>query len=143
MTPEEETKFILSNFIKSELNIIINYYDIESWYKKLPLALEPNALKMDASNKFKVEIKNEPLVSFMLSDIFGIIPEHMGFGGAMFPCMHMESYALALLDMCDDDDICELNITGLVHSGWVDDFYHIEQVQKGRTVFLIFLKMHL
>jgi len=49
--------------------------------------------------------------------------------------MQMESYALLLLDMSNDDDICELEITDIVHGGWVDDFEDIEQVQEGKTYF--------
>ena len=33
----------------------------------------------------------------------------------LFPCMQMESYALILLEMCKDHDVCELDITDIVH----------------------------
>ncbi|WP_323929420.1 HEPN/Toprim-associated domain-containing protein [Aeromonas caviae] len=133
--PIKETKYLLSNFIKNEHEIINKYYKIDNWIKKLPHALEPKNLTLDTSDQFTVKVKNEPLISFMLSHVFGISPERMGFGGAFFPCMQMESYALVLLCLCKDDDICELDITDVVHAGWVDDFEDIEQVQCGETVF--------
>jgi hypothetical protein len=135
LNPEKETKALFSTFIKYEYKVISENYKIEHWYKKLPLALEPIKLKIDRSDTFTSKVKNESLISFMLSTAYGIDPEHIGFGGTFFPCMQMESYALALLNMCEDDDLCELDITELVHGGWVDDFEDIEQVQSGETKF--------
>lgn len=50
-----------------------------------------------------------------------------------FPCMQKESYALLLLDVCDDDDKCTLDITTLVRNGWVDDF------EEGQNPDLVYL----
>ncbi|MDY7828154.1 HEPN/Toprim-associated domain-containing protein [Aeromonas caviae] len=38
-----------------------------------------------------------------------------------FPCMQKESLALLLLDSCEDNEKCILNLTILVRDGWVDD----------------------
>ncbi|MEI4978014.1 HEPN/Toprim-associated domain-containing protein [Aeromonas caviae] len=38
-----------------------------------------------------------------------------------FPCMQKESMALLLLDSCEDNEKCVLDITILVRDGWVDD----------------------
>ncbi|MFM5212551.1 HEPN/Toprim-associated domain-containing protein [Aeromonas hydrophila] len=135
LKPEKEAKALFSKFITFEHKVISENSKIDYWVKKLPLALEPNKLKIDRSDTFTSRVENEPLISFMLSTAFGIEPEYMGFAGTIFPCMQMESYALALLNMCKDDDICELDITDLVHAGWVDDFEDIEQVQSGETKF--------
>lgn len=90
----------------------------------------------DYYNEIDIDIPNEPLLSFMLSPLHGVSNHyHHGFSGSMFPCMQMESYATLLLDMSEDDDLCELEITDIVHGGWVDDFDDIQQVQAGETTF--------
>ncbi len=110
---------------------------INDWIQKFPTALEKCHLSFDDNhNEIDVDIPNDPLLSFMLSPLHGIYNNnHHGFGGSFFPCMQMESYALLLLGMSNDDDICELEITDIVHGGWVDDFEDIEQLQEGKTYF--------
>ncbi len=115
---------------------------LEQWIKHFPEALDKTDLSFDNfDDEVDVNIPNKPLLSFMLSPLHGI-PNHYHhrFSGAIFPCMQMESYAILLLDMCKDDDLCELDITDIVNGGWVDDFDDIEQVQSGETTFFKIFK---
>ncbi|MFM5361680.1 HEPN/Toprim-associated domain-containing protein [Aeromonas veronii] len=115
---------------------------LEQWIKHFPEALDKTDLSFDNfDDEVDVNIPNKPLLSFMLSPLHGV-PNHYhhGFSGAIFPCMQMESYAILLLDMCKDDDLCELDITDIVNGGWVDDFDDIEQVQSGETTFFKIFK---
>ncbi|NEX81766.1 MULTISPECIES: HEPN/Toprim-associated domain-containing protein [Aeromonas] len=104
----------------------------DSIYKAL--SIKPDYV-LDTYDEYVVEIDNEPLLSLMLSALTGVYDENLGFAGSMFPCMQMESYALVLLDICKDDDVCELDITDIVHGGWVDDFDDLAEIQAGETKF--------
>lgn len=134
-TPLKGDDLLFYNFIEEELRVVESY-SLSDWIAKLPLALNRESLSnVDTSNSFKVKVDGEPLISFMLSNAYGIFPEFMSFAGSFFPCMSMESYALALLENSKDDDLCQLDITALVNAGWVDDFEEIKQVEIGKTKF--------
>lgn len=49
-----------------------------------------------------------------------------------FPCMQKESIALLLLDSCEDNEKCILNLTILVRDGWVDS--HEEGSNADRNI---------
>ncbi|HHQ4889297.1 MULTISPECIES: HEPN/Toprim-associated domain-containing protein [Aeromonas] len=49
--------------------------------------------------------------------------QNAGYANYDFPCMRKESIALLLLDICNEDDKCILDLTALVRDGWVDDSY--------------------
>lgn len=133
---KNEFDMLMKNVIPMKLEVLRNT-TIEDWIEKFPIALEKSHLSYNEYyNEVEVEISDDPLLSFMLSPLHGIHNHlHHGFAGALFPCMQMESYALLLLGMSNDDDLCELDITDIVHGGWVDDFEDIEEVQEGRTYF--------
>ncbi|QFI37169.1 hypothetical protein FR932_04660 [Moritella marina ATCC 15381] len=121
--------------ITSQLEIVQNT-SFNDWKKAVPIALEmsDNYTEQAIMNR-DVYIPDEPLLSLMLSPLAGVYDHSLGFMGSTFPCTYVESYAIILFDMCNDDDICELNISDLVYGGWVDDFEDIAQIQAGRTVF--------
>lgn len=121
--------------ITSELEVI-QLHDFKDWLQALPLALSK---KNDTPEHYfsdeKTYIDNEPLLSFMLSSLSGVPDEVQGVAGAMFPCRYVESYAVVLLEISNDHDVCELDITDLINGGWVEDFNDIVQVQAGETQF--------
>lgn len=116
--------------------LIVEKTGLDEWkgLVQKALAIRPE-YSFDIIGGYSVKIENEPLLSLMLSPLTGVYDHHAGFAGSLFPCMQMESYALILLDMCKDDDFCEMDITDIVDGGWVDDFEDIEQTQEGKTYF--------
>lgn len=123
------------NKISSQLEVIRSA-SFQGWLKTVPRALAMG--DSFARNKMMGEdgvIENEPLLSLMLSQLAGVYDDNYGYAGSTFPCMYVESYAIVLLEMSDDHDICALDISNLIHGGWVDDFEDIAQVQAGETVF--------
>ncbi|ENP8338787.1 hypothetical protein ACEI10_000011 [Vibrio harveyi] len=115
---------------------LVEANNFDDWLKALPRALELSQNRYRADNfESKVQIEGEPLLSFMLSDFYGVFEDNQGFAGAMFPCNRVETYALVLLEISPDDVLCTLDITELVLGGWVDDFDDIAQVQVGKTHF--------
>ncbi|ELV8771984.1 hypothetical protein QNE60_003318 [Vibrio harveyi] len=115
---------------------VVEANNFDDWLKALPRALELSQNRFKAGNfESKVQIEGEPLLSFMLSDFYGVFEDNQGFAGAMFPCNRVETYALVLLEISPDDVVCTLDITDLVSGGWVDDFDDIAQVQVGETHF--------
>lgn len=123
------------NEINEQLSLV-QKTSFEEWKAAFPEALRlkdehiPNII-----GGYEVKIENEPLLSLMLSPLIGVYDQDYGFAGSMFPCMQMESYATLLLDICEDDDRCELDITDIVDGGWVDDFDDIFQLKEGKTFF--------
>lgn len=132
----EEYDIQITQLIRQKLDVLRNT-TLDEWIEKLPKALDKtNLLFDDDYNEVDVHIPDDQLLSFMLSPLHGVSNHYdHGFSGSTFPCMQMESYALLLLDMSKDDDLCELEITDIVQGGWVDDFDDIQQVQAGETTF--------
>lgn len=131
---DELSKKLMNN-IANQLEIV-QKISLGEWKKNISkaISIKPDYV-LDVYDGHEVIIENEPLLSLMLSPLTGVYDHDVGFAGSLFPCMQMESYALVLLDMCKDDDICELDITDIVHGGWVDDFEDIAEVQAGETKF--------
>lgn len=126
--------FFIKN-ISIQLEILKNA-KFEDWCNKVIEAKSKQYDYYDRSIGMEpIEIEGEPLLSLMLSELFGVSDESLGVGGSIFPCMQIESLAVVLLSKCKDDDICELDIIDLVNGGWVDDFEDIEQIQAGETRF--------
>ncbi|MFM1662270.1 HEPN/Toprim-associated domain-containing protein [Aeromonas salmonicida] len=136
ITIKDDFDLFMESIIPKKIEVLRST-TINEWIQKFPMALEKSHLSFDDYyNEIDVDIPDDPLLSFMLSPLHGIHnSNHHGFTGSFFPCMQMESYALLLLGMSNDDDLCELEITDIVHGGWVDDFEDIEQLQEGRTYF--------
>lgn len=129
--------------ISSELEVIQGH-EFNDWLLALPLALsKAKDTLVHGTYDQKVHIENEPLLSFMLSSLSGVYEENQGVAGATFPCRYVETYAVVLLEISNDDDACELNITDLINGGWVDDFTDIAQVQAGETQFYEHFKLSL
>lgn len=126
----------ITQLILQKLDVLRNT-TLDEWIEKLPKALDKTDLLFDDHyNEVDVDIPDDQLLSFMLSPLHGVFNHYdHGFSGSTFPCMQMESYAILLLDMSKDDDLCELEITDIAQSGWVDDFDDIQQVQSGTTTF--------
>ncbi|MFW0992339.1 HEPN/Toprim-associated domain-containing protein [Vibrio parahaemolyticus] len=123
------------NKISSQLEVI-RTTSFQDWLKTVPRAL---AMSDSFAEKTMlgedIVIENEPLLSIMLSQLPGVYDDNFGYAGSIFPCMYVESYAIVLLEMSDDNDICELDVSDLIHGGWVDDFEDIAQTQAGETIF--------
>lgn len=121
--------------ISMQLEVVKNT-KFEEWCGKVIEAKSKQYDYFDSNLRMEpVEIENEPLLSLMLSELFGVSDNNLGVCGSMFPCMQVESLAVVLLSIFKDDDLCELDITDLVNGGWVDDFEDIQQVQAGKTKF--------
>jgi hypothetical protein len=115
---------------------ILEDHSFDDWLRMLPRALEESSSYSDTYDfSSKVTIEGEPLLSFMLSTFHSVYEDDQGFGGPIFPCKYLESYAVALLEIYDDNAECVLDITELVNGGWVNDFDDIAQVQAGETKF--------
>jgi hypothetical protein len=118
---------------------IVEAHNFDDWLRALPKALELSHKRLeDADFDSKIQIEGEPLLSFMLSDLYGVYDSHQAVAGAMFPCNRIETYALVLLEISSADVTCTLDITDLVSVGWVDDFDDfddIAEVQVGVTHF--------
>ncbi|PKF81479.1 hypothetical protein CW749_02230 [Vibrio sp. vnigr-6D03] len=125
----------LSHKITANLKVV-EAHSFDDWLRVLPRALElsQNRFK-DGNFESKVQIEGEALLSFMLSDFYGVFEDNQGFAGAMFPCNRVETYAVVLLEASPDDVVCTLDITDLVSGGWVEDFDDIAQIQAGETHF--------
>ncbi|ASF99681.1 MULTISPECIES: HEPN/Toprim-associated domain-containing protein [Vibrio] len=125
----------LSHEITENLKVV-EAHSFDDWLRALPRALELSQNRFEDGNfDSKIQIEGEPLLSFMLSEFYGVYDGNQGFAGAMFPCKRVETYALVLLEISSDDVVCTLDITDLVSGGWVDDFDDVAQVQVGETHF--------
>lgn len=72
--------------------------------------------------KIRKDLLNDDLFRFFSEDISHVISDSsIGFAGLKFPCTQRESLALILLELCEDNDTCTLDITGLVRRGWITD----------------------
>lgn len=79
----------------------------------------------DGERKNKVtQGVNLELYEIIKDGIESLVSEqNAGYANYDFPCMRKESIALLLLDICNEDDKCVLDLTALVRDGWVDDSY--------------------
>ncbi|EGR0205120.1 hypothetical protein FMH16_00765 [Vibrio vulnificus] len=116
---------------------IVESHSFQDWLQTLPKTFDKSSADFDTDDFFdpKVSIDGEPLLSFMLSAFNSVYDEHQGFAGTTFPCKYVETYAVVLLEYCDDESECVLDITDIVNGGWVTDFDDIAEVQAGETKF--------
>ncbi|MDD9158026.1 HEPN/Toprim-associated domain-containing protein [Aliivibrio sp. S4TY2] len=115
---------------------IVESHSFQDWLQTLPKAFDK--LNADFDTDYfnpKVIIDGEPLLSFMLSVFHSVYDKNQGFAGTIFPCKYVETYAVVLLEHCDDESECVLDITDIVNGGWVTDFDDIAEVQAGETKF--------
>ncbi|MGM7446896.1 HEPN/Toprim-associated domain-containing protein [Idiomarina sp. ST20R2A10] len=125
----------MSSQIIADLKVV-EQHGFKDWLRNLPKFFEKSSEKLERNDfSSKVYIEEEPLLSFMLSEFHSVYDDDQGFASSTFPCMHCETYAVALLEICTDEDECVLDITDLVEGGWVNDFDDIAQVQAGETKF--------
>lgn len=115
---------------------IVESHSFQDWLQTLPKTFDKSSADFDTDDfNPKVDIDGEPLLSFMLSAFHSVYDEHQGFAGTTFPCKYVETYAVVLLEHCDDESECVLDITDIVNGGWVTDFDDIAEVQAGETKF--------
>lgn len=115
---------------------IVESHSFQDWLQTLPKTFDKSSADFDTDYfNPKVIIDGEPLLSFMLSAFHSVYDENQGFAGTTFPCKYVETYAVVLLEHCDDESECVLDITDIVNGGWVTDFDDIAEVQAGETKF--------
>ncbi|MBW3517495.1 hypothetical protein KO537_22670 [Shewanella sp. NKUCC01_JLK] len=115
---------------------IVESHSFQDWLQTLPKTFDKSSVDLDTDCfNPKVDIDGEPLLSFMLSAFHSVYDEHQGFAGTTFPCKYAETYAVVLLEHCDDEAECVLDITDIVNGGSVTDFDDIAEVQAGETKF--------
>ncbi|MFB1078296.1 hypothetical protein C5F61_04285 [Photobacterium damselae subsp. damselae] len=115
---------------------IVESHSFQDWLQTLPKTFDKSSADFDTDYfNPKVIIDGEPLLSFMLSAFHSVYDEHHGFAGTTFPCKYVETYAVVLLEHCEDNSECVLDITDIVNGGWVTDFGDIAEVQAGETKF--------
>lgn len=77
---------------------------------------------VERKHKLSKDVIRSDLYKYFSEDISYVISDNnIGFAGLKFPCTQRESLALILLELCDDNDPCTLDITGLVRRGWITD----------------------
>lgn len=112
---------------------------IDSWLKLLPVARAASISEHTSTQKKSPDetdiltTAEQNLLKFMCSDY----DEHPNYsaGDHHFPCHSSFSYAWAILQVVKSDVVCELDISGLINSGWVDDFDDLAEYQAGQTKF--------
>ncbi|WP_156804475.1 HEPN/Toprim-associated domain-containing protein [Gallaecimonas xiamenensis] len=104
---------------------------IESWLKIIPIVKDRDCYKNEGYIHLSDDEKN--LFEFINSD-YDEYPNYTS-GGYRFPCFSIESYAWLILQLTEDNTLCELDISALIDSGWVDDFDDIKEFQAGSTIF--------
>ncbi|TCT43811.1 hypothetical protein EDB29_101619 [Vibrio crassostreae] len=115
---------------------IVETHSFKDWLQTLPKAFDKSSADFDTDYfNPKVIIDGEPLLSFMLSEFRSVYDENQGFAGTVFPCKYVETYAVVLLEHCDEESECVLDIIDIVNGGWVTDFDDIAEVQAGETKF--------
>ncbi|MGX1113805.1 hypothetical protein ACSSVW_003234 [Pseudoalteromonas sp. MBR-15] len=124
-----------ATIVRADLKIVESH-SFQDWLQTLPKTFDKSSADFDTDYfNPKVDIDGEPLLSFMLSAFHSVYDEHQGFAGTTFPCKYVETYAVVLLEHCDDESECVLDITDIVNGGWVTDFDDIAEVQAGETKF--------
>ena len=115
---------------------------LDSWLKLLPVAKTFSMSSAELSIFIREEARylyeslteaEKNLLEFMCSN-YDEYP-HYTAGGYHFPCRSSHSYAWAILQVVTPDTICELDISDLINSGWVDDFEDLAEYQAGQTKF--------
>lgn len=121
---------------------VLEKCSLDSWLKLLPIANRACRLVHDYETLLKIKIRDiqisftdaeRNLLKFMRSD-YDEFP-HYTAGGYHFPCQSIDSYAWVILQVIEPGSVCELNISGLIDSGWVDDFEDLAEYQAGQTKF--------
>jgi hypothetical protein len=111
----------------------------DSWLKLIPVA-RAISISENKSTQIKspAESKNltaaeQNLLKFMCSN-YDEYPNYSA-GAYHFPCKSSFTYAWAILQVVESDVVCELDISGLIDSGWVEDFDDLAEYQAGQTKF--------
>lgn len=116
---------------------------LDSWLRLIPVV---RSISMPEFAEFPSLIRELPkdlfasltraeqnLLEFMCSD-YDVYP-HYTAGSYYFPCHSSYNYAWVILQIVKPDVVCELDISGLISSGWVDDFDDLAEHQAGKTKF--------
>lgn len=121
----------------SEYLMILKNTTFEEWKRKFARTVDENILELDDGlHPLEANIPGEPLISLMLSPLHDAIEhENYGFVGSLFPSIKMESFALLLMDVSNDNDICELDISNLIKTGWINGFDEYTDEHDSQTKF--------
>ncbi|RUO68343.1 HEPN/Toprim-associated domain-containing protein [Idiomarina ramblicola] len=111
---------------------------IDSWLKLIPVARAISISEHKSTQNKSHETENltaaeQNLLKFMCSN-YDEYPNYSA-GAYHFPCKSSFSYAWAILHVVESDVVCELDISGLIDSGWVEDFDDLAEYQAGQTKF--------
>ncbi|MEL0638758.1 HEPN/Toprim-associated domain-containing protein [Marinomonas sp. TI.3.20] len=115
---------------------------IDSWLKLIPIAHHTCQLTNESetcliTDQHKIHQSltetERNLLKFMCSN-YDEYPNYTA-GGYHFPCQSIDSYAWAILQFIEPNSVCELNLSDLISSGWVDDFEDLAEYQEGQTKF--------
>lgn len=111
---------------------------LDDWLSRIPRAI--SLTKGDSvEDYFNIQdhpIEEDPLLSVMLSSLPYFSDTSIA-AKWHFPCQLNDFFAVAILEISDDEEICELDITELVYGERADDFTDIEEIQQGATSYFL------
>lgn len=107
---------------------------LDEWLSRIPkaIALTDSMSFEDVFNLHEYVIEDDPLLSVMLSSL-PFFSDYSITAKWHFPCVDPSFFTLALLEVSDDETICELDITELVYGERADDFSDLDELQQGHT----------
>jgi hypothetical protein len=109
---------------------------LNDWISRLE-TIHGGKLKCDQWGEEKQEFGDELLTFMLRIEVF--FSDYPSAGGYNFPCLTLESYAVALLEFLPDEAMCVQDVTELVASGWTDSFNDLEEyLQDFTTFYLVF-----
>ncbi|MBN3070511.1 hypothetical protein H5A34_21075 [Pectobacterium brasiliense] len=124
----------LSRYLLARASEVLPYSTLDDWLSRIPRAISLSE-GMDFEGYFKNKdypIEGDPLLSVMLSPL-PFFSDYSITAKWRFPCTDSDFFTIALLETCDDDTFCELDITELVYGERADDFTDLEELQQGTT----------
>lgn len=111
---------------------VIKSSSLEDWLSRLKIIIEKK-LDIDFFSKEKIEYGDELLTFMLRHDVF--FTERPTAGSYSFPCLSIECYAIALLQILPENIECILDVTDLVNGGWTDAFNDLEEFKQEFTTF--------
>lgn len=103
---------------------LIKNTDFNQWFKAL-------SKKLSQSNDSA--IFTSPLDKLMSGILYGVDIKNYGVARGLFPCSQVETYAVILCELSNDDDICELDLKTIINDiKWIDflDFDSVRSKHK-------------
>lgn len=96
---------------------ILETATFDEWLNKLQYIIQTKLQYNPWSETEKIH--DNPIVSILLKAPYY---QDEPFCTLNFPCMSIEGFARAVLEICNDDALCILDATDVVNGGWADDF---------------------